>query len=129
MSELHIRQSNLERAMDFCNKSALLLQSLDDMWAFAENQKLYGMIYMRQHNPDLADKSFKESIRASLECGYLPNIAEVNFELGLMYKQKGMAKESLVYFEESKRIFKELDIPSNMESVDKYIGEVRTLIF
>ena len=124
ISELYIWKSDLDKAMEFCEKAFKILHKLDDKWACAEGYKLYGMIYRRQREIPMAEKSFRTSLELSKECNYLPNMAEVYREMGLMYKEENMLKETLKHFDKAKEAFEELRIEDEVQRIEEYISEI-----
>ena len=124
ISELYIWKSNLDKAMEFCEKAFRILHKLDDKWACAEGYKLYGMIYRRQREIPLAEKSFQTSLELSKECNYLHKMAEVYCEMGLMYREENMLKETLKHFDKAKEAFEELRIEDEVQRIEEYISEI-----
>jgi tetratricopeptide (TPR) repeat protein len=123
-AEVYLWRSDLDKATDFCRKAFQILRTLDDKWARAEGYRLYGMIYRRQQNFQSAEEAFRTSLEVSAECDYLPNIAEVYCEMGLMCKEEGMLREASDHFGKSREIFEELDITEEVQKVEKYITEI-----
>jgi class 3 adenylate cyclase/tetratricopeptide (TPR) repeat protein len=124
-AEIYLFKSELDRSIDFCEKAFQILHTLDDKWALAEGYKIYGMIYMRKKDLQSAKEAFRSSLDVSMECSYITNIAEVNLEMGLICKEEGILQEALKHFDESRRIFEELNINEEVYKINGYISETK----
>ena len=124
-AEIYLCKSELDISIDFCDKAFQILNILDDKWALAEGYKIYGMIHMRKKDLQSAKEAFHSSLDISMECSYITNIAEVNLEIGLICKEEGIFQEALRHFDESRRIFEELNINEEVHKIDGYISETK----
>jgi len=50
------------------------------------------------------------------------NIAEVYCEMGLMCEEEGIFKDALIHFDNSRKIFEELDVLQEVQRIDSYIA-------
>jgi predicted ATPase/class 3 adenylate cyclase len=123
-AELYLSLSDPENATIFCELAYQILHTLNDDIALAECHKLYGKIYRCQKNLPSAKTAFLTSLKISAECDNLANIAEVHYEMGLMYNEEGILNESLEHLEESRKIFEELGIIEEAQKVNIYIQKI-----
>lgn len=117
-AELYLSLSSPEKATEICELAFHILHTLNDGPALAEGYKLYGKIYKSQRLLKPAEEAFLTSLKISAESSSITNLAEVNYEIGMMYKDEGMTQKALQYLNESKRIFEELGMTDEVQKIE-----------
>jgi len=116
--ECYAKKNKLEKAAKNCKK-ALKILSKDDKIGYAATYKVLGITNRFTKDWDESEKYFKESIKIFKEINTPYDLAMTNFELGLMYKDKGDTNAAKKVFKEALKIFKKLDATKEMLVVNK----------
>jgi tetratricopeptide (TPR) repeat protein len=116
--ECYAKKMKLDKAFRNSNK-ALKILSKDDKIGAAATYKVIGITNRFAKNWNESEKYFKDSIDIFRGLDIPYDLAMANFELGLMYKDKGDTNAAKKVFKEALKIFKKLDATKEMEEVNK----------
>jgi tetratricopeptide (TPR) repeat protein len=116
--ECYAKKKKLDKAVKNCNK-ALKVLSKDDKIGIAAIYKVLGIANRYAKNWDESEKYFNDSIKIFQEINIPYDLAMTNYEIGLMFKDKGDTKTAKKSFKEALKIFKKLDATKETAEVNK----------
>ncbi len=123
-AEIFLEKMQLDLAMKYSQKAMELSYLLNDKLSIADIHKLFGVIASKQNNFDLAENHLLTSIRLNRELSQELNAAESNYELGLIYKEKGKKTEAVSNLMCALKYFDKNSAKATVEHIESQLLEL-----
>ena len=108
-------EKQYQKALDCYSKGLRIDESLNNLASIASDYDMLGELYMEMGDLPEAEKYFNQA-RASAEQIKAPlELASANYNLGLLYKQKGNKNKAREHLRQAQEIYSKIDTPQYQE--------------
>ncbi len=116
-------QGNLEKALEWYNKSLKIRHEIGDKYGLANSYNNIGLIYNNWGNVSRAVEFFEKSSQIQNEIGDLQGFSISLSNLGLIFKNQGDVPRALDYYNKSLKIQEEIGDKQGVAISLSYIGQ------
>lgn len=106
----------------FADKAMEVSYKISDKLTIAEVYKIKGIVKRSKGNFDVAENYLNTSYRLNKEAGNLLNLAETNFELGMLFKQTKHKVKSELHFREALSYYSKINAKEEVEEINKHLS-------
>jgi tetratricopeptide (TPR) repeat protein len=111
VKDFNLSEINSKKAMEiFCKTN--------DRLSIAEIYKIRGIVEKNLGNFKVSENYLLTSLRINKELANELNFAETSYELGLLYKENNMVKESKLHFNTALKYFKKIKAHHEVKSIE-----------
>ena len=96
-AEIYLQKEELGQSDKYSQNAIELSYLLNDRLSIADVHKIQGVISKKQKNFSLAENYLLTSLRLNRELNEELKTAEINYELGLLYKENGNKDNALAH--------------------------------
>ncbi len=118
-AEAFARKGDTTEAKKMCDEAYDVLERMDDRVGIASTYRVYGIISMNERKFDDAIKYLQKSVKILKDLNVKHLLALSEFELGNAFAGKGDDKLAQRWYNESLKIFEEINSKMNVEKVKK----------
>ncbi len=126
-AHLLIIQKDFNLAEALTNEAFELCNAINDKMAFGDVFKLKGVIQRNFKKYSLAEHYLSTSIRINKELKNELNHAESEFELGILYSEKGELKESKKHFLVALKYYKKIKAQKEIKEIERNLKNIYSI--
>jgi len=123
---IYWRKGELDQAIEFCQKSLVFYEKINNKRLIADALSHLGIIYRDKGELDRALEHSQRSLALQEETVHTQAIATSLNNIGLIYRDKGELDRALEYYKQSLEYFKEISHNLNTAASLNNIGEIHT---
>jgi len=118
----HAKKFEFDKALGYLDKVLETSKKLKEKLMCSSAYKGYGIVYKLKKEWDKSLKYFKDSIKILEDMGVSRHLADVYFEVALMYKEKGNKKEANIYITKATGLYEKLGDKDKVEMMKEKFG-------
>ena len=121
LGESYAFKSNFAKAEDLCGKALMSLARTDDKVGLAYVYAAYGIVFKLEGNFGKAFVQFQQALNTAEDLSMPLVTANINMEIGLMYKDKGETETARRFFEKSKKLADKVEAKAIAEQAQRLL--------
>ena len=118
---IYARQNDTNLAEAFANQALEICFQVNDKLTIADTYKIKGMIQRNIKNYSLAESYLLTSIRINKDLKNELNQSETEFELAILYKEKGMIEESKKLLRSALKYYRKIKSDKEIKEIQDYL--------
>jgi len=121
LGETYAHTNNFQKAEDLCGKALMSLARSDDKIGLAYVYAAYGIVFKLKGDFGKAFVQFQQALNTAEDISMPVVAANINLEIGLMYKDKGDTDTARRFFEKTKKIADKVEATAVSEQAQRLI--------
>jgi tetratricopeptide (TPR) repeat protein len=121
LGESYAYKNDFAKAEDLCGKALMSLARSDDKVGLAYVYAAYGIVFKLEGNFGKAFVQFQQALNTAEDLSMPVVTANINMEIGLMYKDKGETETARRFFEKSKKLADKVEARAIAEQAQRLL--------
>lgn len=123
LGEIYFYEKEYQKALDYYFKGLKLDRQQDNQANLAGGYNMIGELYLEINNLAGAEDYFKQAVDASEKVKSLPDLANADYNLGLLNKKQGRKNLAREYWRKAQEIYHSID-PKKYQEIRRELSEL-----